>query len=64
MSKKDIEDNLLKGKPIVRERLLVPNEEISRNMTMDEYVLRTYKDRFHIFPHILVHYKFLAADAE
>jgi hypothetical protein len=64
VGKKDLEDNLLKEKLIIRERLLVPNEEIPRDMIMGNDVLRNYKDGFPIFLHILVRYKFLGADDE
>jgi hypothetical protein len=34
--KKDVEDNVIMEEPIVHERLLLPNEEIGVQMTMDK----------------------------
>ena len=64
MTKRGVEETLVKQKSIVREKLVVPNEKTHLDMTIDQSVLRNYEDGFAIFLHILVRYKFAGGDDE
>lgn len=64
MGKKDLEAKLLDKEPIVRKRLVVPDESIRRDLIIDKSVLKNYEDGFAIFLHILARYKFAGGDNE
>jgi hypothetical protein len=64
MTKKSIKDSLLNEKPIVRERLVFPNEEFHKYLIMDQSIQRIYTAGLPIFLHLLVRYKFSSTDDE